>query len=194
MIFALTEVFVLLVFACVYNCACMIHQSLHKEGRQKSHTVHQVVLCLPNVCLCTFWHTDRYVHKGHGLYKWRFKCCTYLHMHIHTHTHTHRTNMTNTWYKLFNIISTHKKRTCILSCSVRSLTITHAGTYFARNDNNYTTLLISPFNTSQSLQQTKTRKQKQTKKQKRLSSQFSTELKVHKNAFQCIQSQKEISV
>ena len=81
---------------------------------------------------------------------------------IYTHTHTHRTNMTNTWYKLFNIISTHKKRTCILSCSVRSLTITHAGTYFARNDNNYTTLLISPFNTSQSLQQTETKKKKKT--------------------------------
>ena len=85
-------------------------------------------------------------------------------MHTHTslltNTQTHRTNMTNTWYKLFNIISTHKKRTCILSCSVRSLTITHAGTYFARNDNNYTTLLIFPFSTSQSLQQTKTEKKK----------------------------------
>ena len=89
----------------------------------------------------------------------------YVPAHAYTHTqpytHTHRTKMTNTWYRLFNITSAHTKRTCILSCSLRSLTITHAGTCFARrNDNNYTTLLISPFNTSQSNKQKQKRRKK----------------------------------
>ena len=99
--------------------------------------------------------------------------CTHIYTcYTQTHTYTERTKMMNTWYKLFNIISTHMKRTCIHSCSVRSLIITHAIHTLP-----VMIIIIQHCLSLPSILANQTNIH--TKSKTKLSSQFSTELKKH---------------
>ena len=156
----------------VCECPHIVHFHTHRYTCMHTHTsIYTTHTCKH---AHTFSHSHTHMH-AHILFLSlsHTHICTHIYTcHTQTHTYTERTKMMNTWYKLFNIISTHMKRTCIHSCSVRSLIITHAIHTLP-----VMIIIIQHCLSLPSILANQTHIH--TKSKTKLSSQFSTELKKH---------------